>query len=171
MSDILSQELRHFSQRDNLQHLFVSASVDSTILWPQSQDLGCKLPTWPTLSLFQVQLHDVLPSGQLIVMRDPKVDEDITYKPVHFERFALAAARAAGQMPKIKELYVTDYGSPGMGVGFVTSGFVKSCCLEFSGDPPPAPSEETMDAWRSVVNLHGLEWNVRIAHSSNAYYL
>ncbi|WAO84778.1 F-box domain-containing protein [Fusarium falciforme] len=196
-SDILSQELRHFSQRDGLQQFLVDASVDSNILWPESQDPESKLPTWPNLSVFHVELNAVLPSGEWIQMRHPEAEEDefdgnfdwddapyseipgeeyekrfdCTYNPIHFERFALATARAASRMPKIKELYVTHHSMAAMGVGFVTRGLEESCCLEFTGDPHPEPSEEILDAWRKVVDLHGMEWNVHFAYGSDAYYL
>lgn len=175
----------------------VDASVDSTILWPVSQDHPkSKPPTWPNMSVFHVELNDVLPSGEWIEMRDPEAEEDrfhgnfdwddgpeseipgeeyekwfpCTYNPIHFERFALTTARAASRMPKIKELYVTDHSLAEMGVGFVTRALQKSCCLEFTGDPPPKPSEETMNAWREAVGIHGIEWNVHFAYGSNAYY-
>lgn len=195
-SDILSRQLHTFSQRDRLQEFLVDASVDSAILWPESQDPESKPPTWPNMTMFHIELNDVLPSGQWIEMRDPEAEEDrfhgnfdwddgpeseipgeeyekwfpCTYNPIHFERFALATARAASQMPKIRELYITNNSLASMGVGFVTRGLKKSCCLEFTGDPPPEPSEETMDAWRNVVKLHGLEWNVHFAYGANAYY-
>ncbi|KAJ4323823.1 hypothetical protein N0V84_004169 [Fusarium piperis] len=194
--DILSQELHKFSQRESLQEFLVDASVDSTILWSESQSPKSEPPTWPNMSVFHIELNDVLPSGEWIEMRDPEAEEDrfhgnfdwddgpeseipgeeyekwfpSTYNPIHFERFALAAARAASQMPKIKELYVTDHSLADMGFGFVTRRLKKSFCLEFTGDPPPKPSEEVMDAWRKVVDLHGMEWNVHFAYGTNAYY-
>ncbi|KAJ3466329.1 hypothetical protein MRS44_006987 [Fusarium solani] len=195
-SDLLSRELHHFSQRDGLREFLLDASVDSTILWPEFQDPESKPPTWPNMSMFHIELNDVLPSGQWIQIRDPEAEEDrfsgnwdwddgptsevpgdeyekrfdCTYNPILFERFALAAARAASQMPKIEEFYLTNHGFADMGVSFVTRGFTKSFCLEFTGDPPPTPSEETLDAWRNAVNLHGMEWNVRFAYGANSYY-
>ncbi|RSL65541.1 hypothetical protein CEP53_003649 [Fusarium sp. AF-6] len=195
-SDILSQELRRFSQRDGLQEFFVNASVDSNILWPESQHPESEPPTWPSLSKFHVELNAVLPSGEWIRMRDPEAEEDefhgnfdwddapyneipgeeyekrfdCTYNPIHFERFALATARAASKMPKIEGLYVTHHSMSAMGVGFVTKHLKESYCLEFTGDPHPEPSEEIMDAWRNVVDLHGMEWNVHFTDGSDAYY-
>ncbi|KAI8722968.1 F-box domain-containing protein [Fusarium sp. LHS14.1] len=194
--DILSRELRRFSQRDGLKEFLVDASVDSSILWPDFQDPGSESPTWPNLSWFHVELNDVLPSGEWLDIRDPEDEEDEFHgnfdwddapysevpgdeyekrfrcisSPIHFERFALATARAASKMPKIRELYLTHHGDAGMAVGFVTRALEKSCCLEFSKEPLPQPSEETMDAWRKVVKLHGLEWNVHFAYGADAYY-
>ncbi|EEU40571.1 uncharacterized protein NECHADRAFT_33720 [Fusarium vanettenii 77-13-4] len=170
ISDILSRQLRNFSQRDRLQEFLIDASVDSTILWPESQPPESKPPTWPNMSLFHIELNDVLPSGHEIPGEEYEKWFPCTHNPIHFERFALATARAASQMPKIRELFVTNNSLASMGVGFVTRGLKKSCCLEFTGDPPPEPSEETMDAWRNVVKLHGLEWNVHFAYGANAYY-
>ncbi|KAI8689423.1 hypothetical protein NCS56_00205800 [Fusarium sp. Ph1] len=195
-NDILSRELCHFSQRDGLKEFSVDASVDSSILWPESHHTGSEPPTWPNLYWFHVELNDVLPSGEWIDIRDPEAEEgrfsgnwdmddgpesevpgdeyekwfQCIHNPIHFERFALATARAASHMPKIRGIYVTHHSMAAMGVGFVTTDLEKSCCLEFTGEPPPEPSEEIMDAWRKVVDLHDMEWNVHLAYWGNAYY-
>ncbi|UPL01469.1 hypothetical protein LCI18_012403 [Fusarium solani-melongenae] len=195
-SDILSRELCHFSQRDGLREFSVDASVDCSILWPEPQNPGSKPPTWPTLSWFHVELNDVLPSGEWMDIRDPEAEEDrfdgnwdlddgpesevpgdeyekrfqSIHNLIHFERFALATARAASEMPKVKGLFVTHHSLAEMGVGFVTTGLENSCCLEFTGEPPPEPSEKIIDAWRKVVDLHGMEWNVNFTTWGGAYY-
>ncbi|RSL68014.1 hypothetical protein CEP54_003007 [Fusarium duplospermum] len=135
-------------------------------------------------------------TGEWLEMRDPEAEEDefdgnfdwddapyseipgeeyekrfdSIHNPIHFERFALATARAASQMPKIRELYVTHHSNAEMGVGFVTWGLKKSCCLEFTRQPSREPSEEVLDAWRKAVDLHGMEWNVHLACWGDAYY-
>ncbi|RSL85119.1 hypothetical protein CEP52_013107 [Fusarium oligoseptatum] len=195
-SDILSRELHYFSQRDNLKEFSLDASVDSSILWPESQDPGSESSTWPNLLWFHIELNGVLPSGEWIQMPDPEAEEeefngnwdwdddphseipgdeyekwaDCVHNPIHFERFALATARAASRMPKIRGLYVTYHDMAEMGIGFVTSFLEESCCLEFTRQPPREPSEEVLDAWRKAVDFHGMEWNVHIACWGDAYY-
>ncbi|KAF5537614.1 atp-dependent dna helicase [Fusarium mexicanum] len=162
--DILSQELRQLSQRLGLREFLVQASVDTTILWPSSQDMECK-PTWPTLELLRVEINDVLPSGEWVEIRDPEdsndelaedTDEDERleievpgeergrrfnpiFNPVHFDQFALAVARAASQMPKIEEMYLAYQGYAPMSIGFVTRDCFtwerkRKPHLEFCGD-------------------------------------
>ncbi|KAM0425811.1 hypothetical protein ACHAPT_009062 [Fusarium lateritium] len=191
--DILSRELCRFSQIDGLKDFLVNASVDSTILWPESQDPETK-PAWPTLEWFHLELNDLLPSGEWIDMRDPEGDDELmtdsiadeyleseipgeeyetrfecTYNPRHFEPFALATARAAGHMPKIMDLSFGYYSSAFMGVGFVTNARKEPCLVLMGDSNPPEPSEETMDAWRNAVKVHGLEWNVQFAEGESSY--
>ena len=63
-----------------------------------------------------------------------------------------------------------------MGIGFITSdrparGRKKDPYLEFTGGKLPDPSEETMDAWRSTLELHGLEWDVNIAVGGESFLI
>ncbi|KAF4945137.1 hypothetical protein FSARC_14503 [Fusarium sarcochroum] len=166
--DILSQEIRHFLQRDGLKVVWIDASVDSTIFWPKPQNSETTT-TWPTLEEVHIELNAVLPSGERIEILDIDADEEdqqvyeniaedemfdievlgeeyarsfeSTYNPVHFER-----------------------GYVSMGIGFTiedrhTWKHKTSPFLEFAGCKGPEPSEETMDAWRRTLDLHELEWN------------
>lgn len=198
--DILSQAFYKFSQRDGLKELFLEASVDCTILWPRSQEPNDK-PHWPTLTLFHIELNDVLPTGQWIEIRDhneyfeSRRDDDdsqwsseipgeeyertfpSTFDQAVMNQFALAAGRRASHMPNIKEFYVFHHGKAPMGIGFVTR-ILKTPCLEFSGQGGAGPSrvlepnEETLNAWRDAVSVHGLEWKVDVRGDShgNLFY-
>ncbi|KAJ4244049.1 hypothetical protein NW762_014662 [Fusarium torreyae] len=199
--DILSQELRRFSQRDGLKRLTVEASVDATILWPSSQ-ISDSDPTWPTLEQFHIALNEVLPSGEWIEIPDPEEEEEneepneneaederlnseipgeetakwygmLTYSPVHFERFALATARAANRMTRIKDLKVTYHGHVEVGIGFTSERRVysrgKEPYLEFASEHKfPELSEETLDVWRRTLKLKDLEWDVHFTDCGRA---
>ncbi|KAH6989114.1 hypothetical protein BKA56DRAFT_727664 [Ilyonectria sp. MPI-CAGE-AT-0026] len=194
--DILSQELYKFSQRDGLKEFFLNASVDCTILWPRLQQPNDN-PHWPTLTLFHIELNDVLPTGQWIEIRDhneyfelrsddddPRWSSEIpgeehertfpsTFDQAIMNQFALAAGRRASHMPNIKEFYVFHHGKAPMGIGFVTR-ILKTPCLEFSGQGGAGPSralepnDETLNAWRDAVRVHGLEWKVDVVGDGHA---
>lgn len=194
--DILSQAFYKFSQRDGLKEFFLEASVDCTILWPRSQEPSDK-PHWPTLTLFHIELNDVLPTGQWIEIRDHNEyfeshsdDDDSqwsseipgeecertfpsTFDQAVMNQFALAAGRRVSYMPNIKEFYVFHHGKAPMGIGFVTR-ILKTPCLEFSGQGGTGPSralepnEETLNAWRDAFRVHGLEWKVDVMGDGHA---
>lgn len=192
--DILSQAFYHFTQRDGLRYFDLEASIDSTILWPRLQlQRPDDKPHWPTLQCFQVELNDVLPSGQWMEIRDDEdaqspsdsndyeSDDEIPGEEYErsfssicdqavINRFALAAGRSASHMPRIKEFYISYCGHTRMDIGFVTIS-PRLPCLEFYAESrAPEPSEETLNAWREAINVHGLEWNIHITDNIGHVY-
>ncbi|KAM5341967.1 hypothetical protein ACJ41O_014998 [Fusarium nematophilum] len=125
--DILSREFYQFTQRDGLEYLSLTASVDSTILFPREWSVKQGQPYWPTLRELRIHLNDILPSGQRVYVRDPcgdwasssdSGDDDMTsdrideyyrsfpakYNQAIVDDFALAAARQACHMPVVEEI-------------------------------------------------------------------
>ncbi|KAF4345103.1 atp-dependent dna helicase [Fusarium beomiforme] len=153
--DVLSQSLFRFTQRNGLNDFRLTASVDSTIFWPKGKDVDAQ---WPTLRVFHVELHDVLPSGHWIDIRDydrvgrvsswvndDRPENGIPGEEYHFEfpstydksimdEFALAAGKCATQMSNINALKILHHGHSHFGMSFNTTTRNK-WCLEFVGSP------------------------------------
>ncbi|KAF9779065.1 hypothetical protein IL306_002751 [Fusarium sp. DS 682] len=165
--DLLSRELRRFSQRVGLKDFSYEGSIESTIFWPSESDTD-EDPYWPSLKSFVLEPSDVSPSGKRLVVHRPyrSADNAVDWRRMYpddevMNEFFLAAARCVARMPKAEYLSIDVKDSWYTTLAFCTQ-FPEDPCLTISGGGGPKIYEETVEEWRKTAGVHNLEFTIEV---------
>jgi hypothetical protein len=156
--DILSRELRRFSQREGLKDFTFWGSVEPTIFWPTDSDSDtAETLNWPTLKSFVIYLQKRLPSGKPLVYEvSEQVRSGLIYPHSDLvNEFFRAAARCVAHMPKAEYCSVDICDSWCTSLSFSTL-FPEDPCIKICGEAEV--EEKTLCQWRKATEAHNLKF-------------
>ncbi|KAF5984418.1 hypothetical protein FCOIX_2676 [Fusarium coicis] len=165
--DILSRELRKFSQREGLKDFSFGGSIEPTIFWPPESDTA-EEPHWLSLKAFELTPFDISPSGKRLVVRNVWRSPDSWHPmfPVDdvANEYFTAAARCVSRMPKAEYLSIELKDSWSTTLVFCT-GYPNDpdeSILRLSGGGGAKISEETEKEWRKTAEIHNLKFSMEV---------
>ena len=162
--DILTRELRRFSQRQGLKQFLFIGHAELSIFWPP--DSAASEPRhWPTLEAFQIEfdrpqhLTDLHATDSLDDAQDANdSDRSEVHKGIMNASFRALAKCSAG-MPKAKDNIVEFNDDWNTSLRYCTT---KDQCVELKGKPGLELDEETVHEWRKTAEVHDLNFQMRI---------
>ncbi|KAF4442839.1 hypothetical protein F53441_11629 [Fusarium austroafricanum] len=174
--DMLTREIRRFSQRKGLKDFSFEGSVESTVFWPPDSDTT-EARSWPGLKSFIVKPYDISPSGKRLVIRkgwrDAPGAADVRKKYPEvgpMNEFFLAGARCVAHMPKAEYFSIELDDSWYTNLSFCTQ-FPEDPCLSVMGTGGGGLSlyKETVEEWRKTVGIHNLDFCMQVEDEDNEF--
>ncbi|KAG5763968.1 hypothetical protein H9Q72_007948 [Fusarium xylarioides] len=165
--DILSRELRKFSQREGLKDFSFGGSIEPTIFWPPESDKA-EEPHWPSLKAYELTPSDISPSGKRLVVRNVWRSPD-SWHPMYpvddvANEYYTTAARCVSRMPKAEYLSIELKDSWSTTLVFCT-GYPNDPdepILRLSGGGGAKISEGTEKEWRKTAEIHNLKFSMEV---------
>ncbi|CEF84811.1 hypothetical protein FGSG_09168 [Fusarium graminearum PH-1] len=165
--DILTRELRRFTQRKGLKHFVFDGCVEPSIFWPPDSDTSDPRH-WPTLKSLIIDMHRVqelacLRAGEPFKKAKRKKNWDRVYaKGGLMNEFYRAAAKCSACMPNA-EINDIDFNDKwGRSLKFYTVLPKRYPCLFINGKPGFEIEIETVVEWRKAVEVHNLVLKVHL---------
>ena len=176
--DILTRELRRFSQREGLREFLFNGYAELSIFWPPDSATS-ELRHWPTLESFQIQFHHPQHLASLYATESPDVAQDVNDSDtessddaqdandsdrtdVHEEIMSdsfRALAKCSACMPKAEENYVYFGDIWHTRFAYCTM-FPEDPCVTVTGKLDFELDEETLDEWRKTAEVHNLNFQM-----------
>jgi len=164
--DILTRELRRFSQREVLKEFTFGGCAQLSIFWPP--DSATSEPRhWPTLEAFQIQFHhpqylaSLYATESLDHAQDANnSDKTDVHKEIMSDSFR-ALAKCSACMPKAEENYVYFGNTWRTRFAYCTM-FPEDPCVTVTGKLDFELDEETLDEWRKTAEAHNLDFQMCI---------
>ncbi|RGP80505.1 hypothetical protein FLONG3_1339 [Fusarium longipes] len=161
--DILTRELRRFSQRPGLKDFTFHGCVEPSIFWPSNTPNS---QHWPTLKAFVIHLDHVqhlaaLHAGESIAKAKEAGSGDRIY--VHkgiMNEFFHAAAKCSARMPNAEYNSLDFIDKWYTSLSFCTV-FPEDPCLTINGKQGLEIDDEVMEEWRKTAEIHNLRFKVR----------
>ncbi|KAJ4135077.1 hypothetical protein NW768_004691 [Fusarium equiseti] len=164
--DILTRQLRRFSQREGLKRLIFSGGVEPSIFWPPHSAVS-EPRRWPTLECFMLHLDNTQylagrhAAVSLDVPRDAD-DPDGIYAPKGMiNAFCQALAKCSASMPKATDNYISFNDIRHTTFKYDTT-HPETPCVELGRNPSLELDEDTLSEWRKTAEVHNLDFRMRI---------
>ncbi|KAH7179250.1 uncharacterized protein B0J16DRAFT_322739 [Fusarium flagelliforme] len=163
--DILTRELRRFSQREGLKEFTFSGYAELSIFWPP--DSATSEPRhWPTLEALQIQFRHPQHLASLYATESPDVAQDVNDSDTEslddaqdandsdrinvnkgiMDASFRALAKCSACMPKVEENYVYFGATWRTRFAYCTM-FPEDPCVTVTGKLDFELDEETLDEW------------------------
>ncbi|CEI41534.1 unnamed protein product [Fusarium venenatum] len=172
--DILTRELRRFSQREGLKDFAFHGCVEPSIFWPPASDASDPRH-WPTLKSFLLGMYDVqgltcLRANEPLSNAEDKEHWDRVY--AHgglMNEFYQAAAKCSACMPKAEYNSIDFNDDWGTSLAFCTVD-PDDPCLTLIGKTDIEIEDETVREWRKAAEARNLVFKVRLGNDDDEQY-
>ncbi|KAM0493617.1 hypothetical protein ACHAP8_009059 [Fusarium lateritium] len=172
--DILTRELRRFSQREGLKDFAFHGCVEPSIFWPPASDASDPRH-WPTLKSFILGMYDVqgltcLRANEPLSNQEDEEHWDRVY--AHgglMNEFYQAAAKCSACMPRAEYNSIDFNDDWGTSLAFCTVD-PEDPCLTLIGKTDIEIEEETVREWRKAADARDLVFKVRLGNDYDEQY-
>ncbi|GKU03016.1 hypothetical protein FLAG1_05043 [Fusarium langsethiae] len=169
--DILTRELRRFTQREGLKDFTFYGCVEPSIFWPPASDISDPRH-WPTLKSLVLNMDRVQELACLRAKepfskaRNVKNWDRVYAHGGLMNEFYRAAAKCSACMPKTEYNSIDFNDKWSTSLAFCTV-FPEDPCLKLNGKPDLEIEDETVDEWRKAAGAHNLVFKVRLGEDGD----